>query len=358
MNNVEVLHNGENAVRGPVDPVTAVVIDKAYTNNADGLRNLSVSDPKDFYPAAKLPLGPAEPNPTNPTTTQYPSPRDEPLDDNPEPGDDDHNAVRQSGFENDFRMVYLQRLANPLLPWDADTNPYRTIDSMSVNLMVFNGIEVEGDTPGARFSAKERGQSPLDAATNNLWSHENEGHHAKQPSVSPIPLAPPSQVLDFQIQHSLGFLNSEYHPDNVIDSLVQSTNNPSEPFPWLTWNNRPFVSQYELMLVPASSSSRLFYDFTLTPTPTVEPYDATGNDFAKSRAPFGHLLNFFKTAKTPSPGASDSDAGELASHYYRLFEYTHVPSRFVGTETLLNPGAAAFGDSTAAQTAGFRPPFN
>jgi hypothetical protein len=38
-----------------------------------------------------------------------------------------------------FSWVYLQRLANPLLPYNAVTNPYMTVDSSGANVTVFNG---------------------------------------------------------------------------------------------------------------------------------------------------------------------------------------------------------------------------
>ena len=45
------------------------------------------------------------------------------------------------------------------------------------------------------------------------------------------------------------------------------------PFPWLTWNNRPFTSEMELLLVPATSAEQLMRQFT-TATIATNPYDA------------------------------------------------------------------------------------
>jgi hypothetical protein len=51
----------------------------------------------------------------------------------------------ESGNDNVYRVipgfswVYLQRLANPLLPYNAVTNPYMTVDSSGANVTVFNG---------------------------------------------------------------------------------------------------------------------------------------------------------------------------------------------------------------------------
>ncbi len=39
-----------------------------------------------------------------------------------------------------YRTVFLQRLADPNLPWNEVTNPYRTVDWMPVDLTVFNSL--------------------------------------------------------------------------------------------------------------------------------------------------------------------------------------------------------------------------
>ena len=58
-------------------------------------------------------------------------------------GDDtiwpDHPLNRR-GLIPGYRVVLLQRLADPLSAYDADTNPYRTVDSSAVDLFVFNGL--------------------------------------------------------------------------------------------------------------------------------------------------------------------------------------------------------------------------
>jgi hypothetical protein len=70
-------------------------------------------------------------------------------------------------------------------------------------------------------------------------------------------------------------------------------------------------------------------------------------------SPFGHLLSAFQTANTPAgifrdaAGAPVLDANNNwifigAPHYYRILEFVHVPSRYVGTETMLT--AEVFND--------------
>ncbi len=43
------------------------------------------------------------------------------------------------GTYQDVANIFLQRLADPSQPWDAATNPYITVDAMTMDLTVFNG---------------------------------------------------------------------------------------------------------------------------------------------------------------------------------------------------------------------------
>ena len=281
-------------------------------------------------------------------------------------------TLRSDATSANFRTVHLQRLANPLLDWDANTNPYRTVDTMSVDVTAFNGLSdiTEPTHLGGevQLRALERGDEKMVVAAprpREIWRHQEPNTDADITNQAP---AGTINFFDHELQHSLGFLNKDYLPaynsttaPNVdidgngvrdlagVPRIVVPGDNT---FPWLTWNNRPFVSQYELMQVPASSSSRMFYEFTRATTD--DPYDSwtTGGttEFDNFRAPYNHLLNFFQTARVPDQINIDE-----AAHFYRLFDYTHVPSRFVGTETVLNP--TAFG-LLVSQTENFRPPFN
>ncbi len=50
------------------------------------------------------------------------------------------------------RRIHLQRLANPLAPYDVKLNPYLTIDVMPVDLTVFNGVDAAiGQDHGVRL---------------------------------------------------------------------------------------------------------------------------------------------------------------------------------------------------------------
>ena len=143
---------------------------------------------------------------------------------------------------------------------------------------------------------------------------------------------------------SLGRLNQSFDMDG--------DQQPDKPFPWLTWNNRPYVSSNELMLVPAVRSSQLLRAFTTPETAPRAPRDMYADDpvnisrLETPRAPlfvdgtFGHLMNFFRY--------EDDPGGVGGAGLYRLLEYVQTPSRYVGAETWLNPRVFRGQNSVAA----------
>lgn len=266
--------------------------------------------------------------------------------------------------------VHLQRLANPLAPYDDNLNPYLTIDVMPVDLTVFNGVTATDG--GRRFGCFERGAD--DRVDREFWH--------QPPSTVPSPEEPPDEpsavhVFGYVLHHTLGTLNRTYEPAFGIagapipDIRPWLTSSPSRfyvgapdtistgksPFPWLPWNNRPYVSPTELLLVPRSSSSRLLRDFS---TCSTTPGPASAHDNPLGR--FHHLLNFFHQSDpnvTPS-GPTTPHAGNL----YRVFEYLRVQPKFAGTETLLNPSYFGLADAYSDPVPGppgtelLHPPFN
>lgn len=322
---------------------------------------LSVSEPLGGYPAAGWAPATAFPAPAG--TGVYAPPIDRPFDQTP--GITALPAALQTSngtTATPFKRVYLQRLANPLLPYqvydpsntadqNARVNPYRTVDSMPIYLTVYNGVTATPDpsvaagTPSL-FSC-ERGANdtaPPAPDSRRLWNRTD--------SLTALPAAVPDSsglhIFGQQLQHTLGYLNANYGtrwtsantpaappagPSQPTLTSEDYRGDPNTtlgpPFPWLAWNNRPFVSQLELLQVPRSKSSDLLGTFDLANT-AVSPYsDLNGR--------YGHLLNFFASSATaPAPSL------------YRLFEFTDVPSRFVGSETVVN--------STAISS--FYPPFN
>jgi len=139
---------------------------------------------------------------------------------------------------------------------------------------------------------------------------------------------------------------------------------PTYPFPWLPFLNRPFNNPYELMMVSHSSAARLFHELSGMPAPgtgrdftrryqTTSPgaptnvYRNYGDGNYQETHPYGHLVNFFQSSGTANN----------APHWYRLFDYCEVPSQFVDSQEYLNPTLFAGLTSPSGWDA-FKPPFN
>jgi len=334
-----------------------------------------------------------------------------------------------------FSWVYLQRLANPTLPWNpepllpdgsvdpshlasAAVNPYLTVDSMGANVTAYNGLDreesrwPEGADRGnfsliekfanheaiKAFASLQRGRSNNPESTGTqLDDLQNAARGAQIPS----PIAPPLVSMNLWNPETvgaaagggaafggfwanqagpngrgddansnqynfggipdctLGFLNEPFRAAGSTEKIT-----PETPFPWITWNNRPFANANEIMQVPAFRSSQVLQAFSMrsSATPANEAYDGnvkelvlSGTLTLETDGPYGHLLNFFRTEM--GGGASDEGIAGM----FRLLDYIHVPSPFVKTETWMNP--ASFG--TNAPVASIddprylrQPPFN
>ena len=308
-----------------------VFVDKATTATAGGageLRKFSLSDQYEGYPG---------PDSTPAATgkelgdgfkydTVYPDSLDQA--DGDRITDEDIAMIRiRDGISRDFRYVRLQRLANPLIAWDADTNPYLTIDSMEVDLISINGADSEdGSLPATGQTSAvshERGDHTSSAnARNQLWGFMRQAAIRGPEGVG----TSDDHYFASAFDESLGRTNDSFDP-TVAGS----------PFPWLSWNNRPFVSHTEIMNVPYLAPDRLTY----APLPTAESTDyptqpftvdttAAGYDpFTQTRngalsGRYGHLLNFF---------AAEDDTTNMFADAYKLLDFIEVPSRFAGDES-------------------------
>ncbi len=261
-----------------------------------------------------------------------------------------------------FRLVYLQRLANPLDDWDAVTNPYRTIDSNSVDLFTFNGADdasAEPENPPRaqimRFGTFERRsndttvQQAQDTGSISkrfrmLWKTDWDGKNPQNDLDSP-PIATDMHHLNRDLRHSLGRLNEAYRNALAAGPVTEL------PFSWLQWNNRPFASHLELANVPMTSSFWLGSKFDNSeqnrnvyapPVRGTGPSMYTGSEQYASHFP--HLINMY------------SDGVNNGLWLQRMMDYVRVPSRFVGTESYVNP--ATFSGTTFGMNNAFAPPFD
>ena len=154
---------------------------------------------------------------------------------------------------------------------------------------------------------------------------------------------------------SLGFLNASYGYPFARGDLAASVSlgyvgDPSKPFPWLAWSNRPFANVGELMMVPASHPGRLLFEFVapqmaknlafdpynnnptslnpvyaditpINPMLNVPPwntvYPPSGpQNVPQMRLPYNHYLNFFNSSPD-STKAADTYLYSLITYKFR-----------------------------------------
>lgn len=271
------------------------------------------------------------------------SPQDVPFDD---PAEATTQHVLTDPYTNKssdpFRLVCLQRLANPLLPYDHLTNPYITVDSQIVDLAVYSSEEDStkpdgnGPTTLARLNVRQRGSlQTTNLAGPNVWSQTSTAPAAPQAAGDALQAPLQSQTFGY-LNKTYGAMGNQPFPYN---------GDPATPFPWFPWNNRPFASHMELLLVPRGNpASMLLQHGVRGQAANFNPYAANNNQ----QAEFTHLLGFFDAAPD----------GTLPMHLYRLLEFVHAPSRFAGTETILDGSLLVDPNNTAADLFHLRPPFN
>ena len=309
-----------------------------------------------------------------------------------------------------YGQIYLQRLANPLLPWNPapgepgyddkrPVNPYMTVDAMHANLTVINsrgddrGREEDdkaANEPRNNFASVQRGYTARthNAQTQNfmpsIWGREAPTLVRARPGArgQDMLVTPRNEYRRMELQrtndfwfnavpsHTLGFLNRPMQNMDPAVSGAERQVRPVKPYEWLTWNNRPYTGAGELLMVPRRRSSQIMPGFTNgeTPPPGWSAYDS-GNERPQqaqagpqAKSPFAHLLSFFYEDQGAAPLGG-------VKHLYRLLDYVHAPSLYVGTETWLNPSSdpanPRFGAPVTPGTTdptdprvNFQPPFN
>lgn len=357
-----------NQIKTPV----VAVIDRVDVGGSPQSRRLSVSEPRDGYPSVDY----AGVNIT--ADDQYTAPYPRPLDRFEQNmtstvTPDSWSTIRKDGTTPNFRFIHLQRLANPMIPWHETRNPYRTVDSSPIDLTTFNGLttadeprafdEPEPTAPAmsdSQFYTRARGQADTVTYNNNLWPQQPFGSQTTLPLLGNRQAHANTTGHNFNtgLSHTLGYLNDSLNaggfttPRGPINLDTTYVGDPrGKPFPWLTWNNRPFATPLELLIVPSVDARELLRDLSIL-TPPVYPYDRTfgllqtGDPYTVNNGLFAHLVNFFLQV----PPANDQGQPAMM---HRVLEYVTVPSLFNGTEVQFNP-------TTFASNGGhiFPPPFN
>jgi hypothetical protein len=402
----------DDVVAADHQPVVALPINRVIRGGVARPHSLNVSEPFGGY--AGQPGGPALPPaqaplcqwvpPTALNEGYYSSPIDTPLD----IGRTDGGQVFAGNVTAiNYRAIHLQRLANPLLPWNSATNPYLTVDTSSMDVMSFNGVTNGADpsippSPAVsqNFQAFQRGgryynsdpeipmgqqagyAAPLPPTLPQLprveralWPAETTS--PSKPSFNPFQLpsanSPTEATANAHFQtrplyHTLGYINRRYHPYfgaaapqyyRGAPYFQDANGNSLAPFAYLAFNNRPFNNIMELLQVPCWPSSQLLRRFDgqyIDPNPMNPPtswtsmYQPPVLPVPPNQAPLyaPHLLNFFPTSTNPN---ANSTAPEIS----RLLDYVETRTPYLDTEKNYNPVNFVSGNQAPA---GYRPPFN
>lgn len=294
----------------------------------------------------------------------------------------------QNGRHSNYFLLHLQRLTNPTKQWNKDSNPYVTIDTLPVDLFVFNsgtnslGTAGNYDEPtqesnntfsmleqrtyddGASASVSgaaarvslERGNTQV-SATNDLdiWSARVTTTGTSdamkllsivESSTTAVRITWPGGTSDgILLPLHVGPATSRHTLGSLATRFGGGTSAPSRPFPWLFWPNRPFVSSAELASVPTASAFNLLRAHATA--------NGTGSD-KLSTGWFGHLPRFFEptiydsgTIPLPSPwdlvgGRNASSGNPMGAASPSLWDAVHVPTPFnAGFQSVPTSGTAA-----------------
>ena len=287
------------------------------------------------------------------------------------------NMIESNVYQN-VSAVFLQRLADPTRAWDPLDNPYITVDFAPVDATVFSGEEdtnrtfkadpadpASADVPidpldpppgGSRIPKFATGQRGV-AAKGNMWFPI-----FSDSQVGTIPAPNTTRYMQRSLNHTLGYINQVVGtPRDAAASggsfaYAGDPTNGDKPFPWITWNNRPYMNAAELLMVPTSAPNRLVLeispDHPLVPNAGGNPYNATSG--VQMRQPFAHLMNMFQSTTVDT----------ASMNLCRLLDCVEVPSNFVGAERwypnlgTIDPPPGSPNPSLSAPPYLYRPPFN
>jgi hypothetical protein len=261
--------------------------------------------------------------------------------------------LMQNGTHANFAVIHLQRLADPGKAWNATTNPYLTVDSMTTDLTVVNTAsdgnswDEPGRTPdpdnGSQFSwlrtqkqfrttSVQRGG--LTAQNNtpepDIWNRRVTASGSdvrldtlfrtgttSARSVAFTPAVPGVQEAILTPTNVALTTTSGTFPERLNANTVKR-------FPWLLWPNRPYFSPAELSAVPTTGSFHLL---------RLHSTAASSSPLTPS---FHHLPGLLESSTT-------SPWNHLSGTAANVLDFVHVPTRFSGCYTTipLTPSTSA-----------------
>lgn len=135
--------------------------------------------------------------------------------------------------------------------------------------------------------------------------------------------------------------------EDPYDSMPTTFNCENNPQAYIHWANAPFVSEYDLMMVPTSSPQRLLFEYSRARKDNSNIdvpvfFDAgttNGVSLDAQLAPFAYLFNFFHSPRSQDINPAGSAATKMPTmsmQLVRLFDFVQVPSRYNGTNKWFN----------------------
>ncbi len=265
----------------------------------------------------------------------------------------------KTGHFGNVKTAFLQRVADPELPFDPVKNPYITVDWLPLGLTCFNG-EDEKDPKGSEKPTADGASEPIILSSQKTWESPTtslrRGETVASFSTNLAPATLKQRYKGYQVNYHFNYtlLADNFHTvRNQDDKSSQLKNHvvtlgevnqgismelfrpltsggqfqyspPDVPKPFFAYNgqvipsyrgvpkgqvqtvqlnNRPFASTHELMLVPLSHPGQLFQETSLAQTATPwETYKDTVDGDGARFLPFNHLPNFFDNSVTDDSG--------------------------------------------------------
>jgi hypothetical protein len=277
----------------------------------------------------------------------------------------------QNGRHSNFAVVHLQRLADPSRAWQpydvqANYNPYLTVDSMPVDLIVANNgtsgsVTGNFDEPGSTpFDPSTDPDTPLATALTWLQNKSYDRSSSERGGKDADGLATAETDIWNQKINVSGTSSLSVFSDTLFRSGTSSNSlatyspppypNPtnqagaiahravtanstslgerperftSDRQPWLFWANRPFTSPAEIANVPTTSSFHLLKLHT------------TGTGSSTASPSFAHLPGILESGTAAVPWRYLYTPVVSGSSNPSVFDFVHVPTRFTGSYVTL-----------------------
>ncbi len=321
-------------------------------SGAMGTRGLSLSDPDGGYSVdpTNIDSGKAADGVT------LDEPRDTPFDAEAPSGNRDRQdmaAIWTNGIKQDsdyqFRVLKLQRLADPKSEFDENANPYVTVDVANVDLLSFNGLqdnpdnavnEDVDDSLGLRYVLADAGTTLGGIERGEEIANDESPQSARRQfyrALGRIEVPDNAEGASGTDEHNFSFQFTDGSASEANDSERHETlggRNGSfdakNQYSWLMWNNRPFSNKMELANVPMLSAEGIVRHFNRSESDTEplgdnEPADRAFSHFFGNDQ-FGHLMAF---------GSVERNGAAQPNRFDWIWEFVEVPNRFLGSETFL-----------------------